>query len=154
MTTSTSTVAVDAQSLSRSARGRIAGVVYAEIDGTSLPERQWSDSVIVVLSSWLESLNGGHLVAGRPTVDSRSADQQCVGMQRSAALFHEGPGSLCHSDHTIATVGLRAGRTNLPIRRVHIATTQAVRSDTASRASSSTQRSASEVLTVMLQEAA
>ena len=62
MTTSSFTVAVNSQSLSRSARGQITGIVYAEIDGMPFPERQWSDSVVAVLSSWLESLNG--LVTG------------------------------------------------------------------------------------------
>lgn len=58
MTTSSFTVAIDPQSLSRTARGQIAGIVYAEIEGGPFPERQWSDSVVVVLSSWIESLNG------------------------------------------------------------------------------------------------
>jgi hypothetical protein len=50
-------VAIDPQSLTRSSRGQVAGIVYAEVAGVPFPERQWSDSVVVVLSSWLESLN-------------------------------------------------------------------------------------------------
>jgi hypothetical protein len=55
MTTSF-TVSIDPQSLTRSARAQVAGIVFVEVGGVPFPERQWSDSVVVVLSSWLESL--------------------------------------------------------------------------------------------------
>ena len=56
------TIAVDPTSLTRSQRGQVAGVIYAEIDGVPFPERQWSDSVVVVLLLWIEALN--ELAAG------------------------------------------------------------------------------------------
>jgi hypothetical protein len=49
-------VTVDTGSLTRSSHGQIAGVVYATINGRAFPEIAWSDSVIPVLSSWLEAL--------------------------------------------------------------------------------------------------
>ena len=55
-------VGVNTESLSRSGRGQISGIVYAEIGGIPFPERQWSDLIVVVLSFWLESL--GTLAAG------------------------------------------------------------------------------------------
>jgi hypothetical protein len=56
MSASSFDVEVDTTSLSKTARDQIAGVVYVQIDGTAFPEARWSDSVIVVLSSWLEVL--------------------------------------------------------------------------------------------------
>jgi hypothetical protein len=49
-------VTVDTSSLTRSSRGQIVGVAYTTINGCAYPKAEWSDSVIPVLSSWLESL--------------------------------------------------------------------------------------------------
>lgn len=57
MTMPSFAVLVDVESLNRSAHGQVSGIVYVEIDGIPFPERQWSDSIIVVLASWLEALN-------------------------------------------------------------------------------------------------
>ena len=56
------TIAVDPTSLTRSQQGQVAGAICAEIDGVPFPERQWSESVVVVLLMWIEALN--ELAAG------------------------------------------------------------------------------------------
>jgi hypothetical protein len=56
-------VVVDTQSLSRSSRGQVSGVVYTEISAMPFPERKWSDSVVILLASWLESLASAATVA-------------------------------------------------------------------------------------------
>lgn len=56
MSTSSLDVEVDTAALSKTAHDHIGGVVYVQIDGRAFPDARWSDSVIVVLSSWLEVL--------------------------------------------------------------------------------------------------
>jgi hypothetical protein len=50
-------VTVDPGSLSRSALGQISGIIYVELDGIPFPGRGWSDAVVGVLLSWLDTSN-------------------------------------------------------------------------------------------------
>lgn len=50
-------VVVELGTLTRSASGQIAGVVYVRLGGVAFPEADWSDSVVTVLTSWAEELN-------------------------------------------------------------------------------------------------
>jgi hypothetical protein len=56
-------VVVDPPSLTRSAQGQIAGIIYIELGGEAFPDNRWSDSVVVILEWWLNalrSLKTGH----------------------------------------------------------------------------------------------
>ena len=48
---------VDARSLKRTDRGTISGVVYAQLDKLSFPERNWTDLVVRVLVGWLDTIS-------------------------------------------------------------------------------------------------
>ena len=88
MTTSPFAIIVETQSLNRSTHGQIAGIVYAMVDGIPFPERGWSDSVVVVLSFWLEALNS--LVTGvSDSASLRFLDGPFrIDMKRSASGVH------------------------------------------------------------------
>src|SRR5215213_8990361 len=49
-------VVVVPESLSRSQRGQVAGIVYLELGGEAFPDPQWSDSVVVILGWWMEAI--------------------------------------------------------------------------------------------------
>lgn len=49
-------IVVDTDSLTRSVKGQIAGIVYTEIGGVAFPDDRWSDMVVVILEWWLSAL--------------------------------------------------------------------------------------------------
>ncbi|WP_434387716.1 hypothetical protein [Melittangium boletus] len=57
------TLHVDTDSLARTASGSLTGVLFLRGDGGAFPDERWSDFPVVVLTWWLEALDG--LRAGR-----------------------------------------------------------------------------------------
>jgi hypothetical protein len=42
-------IVVDTDSLTRSVKGQITGIVYTEVGGVAFPDDQWSDLVVIIL---------------------------------------------------------------------------------------------------------
>lgn len=49
-------IVVDVDSLTRSAKGQIAGIVYVEVGGVAFPDNRWSDLIVIILEWWLSAL--------------------------------------------------------------------------------------------------
>lgn len=49
-------VVIVGDSLTRTTRGQISGIIYVRVKGIPFPDPQWSDAVVVILLTWLRAL--------------------------------------------------------------------------------------------------
>lgn len=48
---------IDTRSLRRTSLGTISGIVYAQLNGVSFPETNWTDLIVSVLVEWLDTIS-------------------------------------------------------------------------------------------------